>query len=65
MGIKQVKDFNNVASTQLIAVLECESEPYLIKIEMGTKLEEIGKVLPAGITFEQGDSILFVRADEL
>ena len=54
-----------MSGTQLTACFELEQEPFLVKVDMSTKLEDLGKINPEQHPFDQGDTILFVRAFEL
>ena len=54
-----------MSGTQLTACFELEQEPFLIKVDMSTKLEDLGKVHPDSLPFDQGDTLLLVRALEL
>ncbi len=64
LGLKQVSDFNDVYGTQLCPVLQTSQEPFLLKVDFSIKLEDIGKN-HQDLGFEQGDTLLFVRAFEL
>ena len=54
-----------MSGTQLTACFELEQEPFLVKVDMSTKLEDLGKVHPEHLPFDQGDTLLLVRAFEL
>jgi hypothetical protein len=64
LGLKQVSDFNDVAGTQLCPVFQIQQEPFLVKLDFSLKLEDIGKQFTEH-GFEQGDTVLLVRAFEL
>ena len=54
-----------MSGTQLTACFELEQEPFLVKVDMSTKLDDLGKVHPEQQPFDQGDTLLLVRAFEL
>jgi hypothetical protein len=45
----------------MIPVIQTTSEPFLVKIDFSTKVEDLTKIEGS---FEQGDTLLFIRAHE-